>query len=185
MSLARRGEVIFSGIGGGGVLLIGECVARAAAKAYRNVVWFPNYSAAVRGGSCECFVIFSDEPIASPVLSQVQTVVVLDPAQVKASEPRVRTGGTLIVESTGLSQEVERRDIAVLKVPALELARASGNARASNFIILGRYVSATRVIEPGLVEEDLATRFGGSREVLTSNLKAFRMGFEGSFGAGA
>ena len=184
MSPKRRGEVIFSGIGGGGVLLIGECVARAASKAYEHVVWFPNYSAAVRGGSCECFVIYSDEAIASPVLSQVQTVVVLDPAQVKASEPRVRPGGTLIVESGGLSQEVERNDITLVRVPALEQARASGNARGSNFIILGRYIAATKLIEPALVEQDLEARFGNNREVLAANLGSFRMGLDSGIAVG-
>ena len=81
MAKNTRGEVIFSGIGGAGVLTVGEFVAEAATKEYEHVVWFPNYSAAVRGGPCECFVIYSNEEIASPVLSKVQTVVVLDPAQ--------------------------------------------------------------------------------------------------------
>jgi 2-oxoglutarate ferredoxin oxidoreductase subunit gamma len=176
MTQKRRGEVIFSGIGGGGVLLAGECTARAATKAYEHVVWFPNYGAAVRGGPCECFVIFSDEPIASPVLSQVQTVVVLDPAQLKASEKRVRPGGKLIVESTGLSENAERKDITVIKVAALEQARASGNPKGANFILLGRYIGTTNLISPALVEKDLEARFGGNKEALASNLLAFRQG---------
>jgi len=48
MADKRRGEVIFSGIGGGGVLTVGEFVAEAANAEYEHVVWFPNYSAAVR-----------------------------------------------------------------------------------------------------------------------------------------
>lgn len=159
---------------------MGECAARAAAKEFGHVAWFPNYSAAVRGGYCECFVIYADEPIASPVLSQVQTVVVADPIQLKASEDRVRPGGTLIVESTGLKQEVTRKDIKVVKVPALEQARAAGNARGANFIMLGWYVGLTGIIPPARVEQDLEARFGSNRAVLDSNLKAFRMGLEAS-----
>jgi len=176
MTQKERGEVIFTGIGGGGVLLAGECVVQAAKKVYENLVWFPNYSAAVRGGPCECTVVFSDEVISSPVLSRVQTVVVLDPAQLAASEKRVRSGGTLIVESTGLTESAERKDITVIKVPALQQAREAGNVRGTNFIILGWYVGTAKLIDPALVEEYLATKFGGNVAALASNLEAFRMG---------
>lgn len=173
MADKRRGEVIFSGIGGGGVLTVGEFVAEAANREYEHVVWFPNYSAAVRGGPCECFVIYSDEDIASPVLSRVQTVVVLDPAQLKACEERVRPGGTLIVESAGLQDEAARNDITVLEVPAIETARAMGNPRGANLIMLGVYVGACHLISPQLVEKDLEARFG---DKAGPNLKAFQQG---------
>jgi len=185
MAQKKRGEVIFTGIGGGGVLLAGECTVRAAAEAYEHLVWFPNYSSAVRGGPCECTVIYSDEAIASPVLSRVQTVVVLDPAQLKASESRVRAGGTLITESTGLSDDVTRKDITVIKVAALEQARAAGNVRGTNFIILGWYIGTTGLLAPALVEKYLATKFGGNRKALESNLQAFRMGLEACQAAGS
>ena len=173
-----RGEVIFSGIGGGGVLLVGELVAHAANAVYDQVVWFPNYSAAVRGGPCECFVIFSDEEIASPVLSKVQTIGVLDPVRLKDCESRVRTGGTLIVESTGLEEKVERDDITVIMVPALENARAMGNPRGANFILLGVYVGTTKLISPELIEREVEARFGSNAKVLSSNLEAFRHGLK-------
>jgi len=179
MTQNKRGEVIFTGIGGGGVLLAGECTVRAAIEKYEHLVWFPNYSSAVRGGPCECTVVFSDEAIASPVLSRVQTVVVLDPAQLKASESRVRAGGTLITESTGLTDDVTRKDITVVKVAALEQARAAGNVRGTNFIILGWYIGTTGLLEPELVEKYLGTKFGGNKKALESNLQAFRMGLEG------
>jgi len=178
MGKKLRGEVMFSGVGGGGVLLAGECTARAALQAYEHVVWFPNYSAAVRGGACECFVIFSDDEIASPVLSQVQSVVILDPAQLKASEERVRPGGVLIIESTGLKDRTARKDITVITVPAQEQARAMGNPRGANFIILGKYIGVSKLLDPALVEKDLESRFGNNAEVLAANLKAFRMGLQ-------
>ncbi len=183
MTQEKRGEVIFSGIGGSGVLLVGECTVRAAAQAYENLVWFPNYSSAVRGGPCECTVIFSDDDIASPVLSSADAVVVLDPAQLKAGEARVRSGGTLIVESTGLKDEATRDDITVIKVPALEQARAEGNPRGTNFIILGWYIGLTGLLQPALVEAYLETKFKGA--ALESNRKAFHLGLAACVAAGS
>ncbi len=184
MTQKERGEVIFTGIGGGGVLLAGECTVQAAKQAYEHLVWFPNYSSAVRGGPCECTVVFSDEKISSPVLSQVQTVVVLDPAQLKASEKRVRPGGTLIVESTGLTESAERKDITVIEVPALQQARDAGNVRGANFIILGWYVGTIKAIDPALVEASMEAKFGGNAKALASNLEAFRMGLKAAVAAG-
>ncbi len=175
MTNKRRGEVVFSGIGGGGVLLAGEFVAEAAYEEYEHVVWFPNYSAAVRGGPSECFVIYSDEEIASPVLSQVQTVVVLDPAQLKACEVRVRSGGTIILESTGLQGKVNRRDVTVIEVPATAMARAIGNPRGANFILLGVYMGVSKLIPPELIEKNLASRFGDKAK---PNIDAFREGLK-------
>ncbi len=175
MAGKRRGEVLFSGIGGGGVLLVGELAALAANAVYEHVVWFPNYSAAVRGGPCYCYVIYSDEEIASPVLSKLQTVVVLDPVQLKVGEGRVRPGGNLIVESTGLQEKVEREDIRVIEVPALEDARAIGNPRGANFIILGAYIGITQLLSPELIEGDLESRFG---DKAGPNLEAFRYGLK-------
>jgi len=178
MADKRRGEVLFSGIGGGGVLLVGELAAIAANNMYEHVIWFPNYSAAVRGGACYCYVIYSDERIASPVLSRLQTVVVLDPAQLKACEGRVRPSGNLIVESTGLREKVERQDITVIEVPALEDARAIGNPRGANFILLGAYIGVTQLLSPELIERDLEMRFGSNAEALSSNIGAFRHGLK-------
>ncbi len=178
MADKRRGEVLFGGIGGGGVLLVGELAALAANAVYEHVVWFPNYSAAVRGGPCYCYVVYSDERIASPVLSRLQTVVVLDPAQLKACEGRVRPGGTLIVESTGLQEKVEREDITVIEVPALENARSMGNPRGANFILLGAYIGATQLLSPELIERELEVRFGNNTKVLSSNMEAFRHGLK-------
>ncbi len=178
MTVKRRGEVLFSGIGGGGVLLVGELAALAANAMYEHVVWFPNYSAAVRGGPCYCYVIYSDQRIASPVLSRLQTVVVLDPAQSKACEDRVRPGGTIIVESTGLRETVKRKDITVIEVPALQDARAMGSARGANFLLLGVYIGTAQLLPPELIERELEARFAGSAEVLSSNMEAFRHGLK-------
>lgn len=178
MAQKIRGEVIFTGVGGGGVLLAGELLVRAASQQYEHVVWFPNYSTAVRGGPCECTVIFSDEEIAAPVLSKAQVVVVLEPTQLKTFEGRVRPGGTIIVESTGLQSKVARKDVTVIKVPALETARAMGNPLGSNLILLGAYTGAAKLVAPEFIEKELEARFGDRAEVLALNMEAYRHGLK-------
>ncbi|MDY7037882.1 MAG: 2-oxoacid:acceptor oxidoreductase family protein, partial [Thermodesulfobacteriota bacterium] len=133
----NRYEVLLAGLGGGGVLLAGEFLARAATSQYEHVLWYPYYGAQQRGGPSQCFVIFSEQKIASPYVSRPHAVVVLEQSQFKPFEEWVRPGGIMITESLELSAEAERKDIRVLKIPAIQKAIESGDKRASNIILLG------------------------------------------------
>ena len=66
----------------------------------------------------------------------------------------------------------------MIVVPALENARAMGSARGANFILLGVYIGATKLLSPELIEKQLEARFAGSAEVLSSNAESFRHGLK-------
>ena len=61
-------EILFSGIGGQGVITIGEIVCYAAAKAGYNTTFVPFYGSEKRGGRTMCNVVISDE-VESPIIS--------------------------------------------------------------------------------------------------------------------
>ena len=69
---------IFAGFGGQGVLLIGKLVAYAGMDEGRNVSWLPSYGPEMRGGTANCSVVVSDDPIASPVLSMADCVIAMN-----------------------------------------------------------------------------------------------------------
>ena len=173
-----RTDLIIAGLGGQGILMGGMILATAAMSQYRNSLWLPSYSSRVRGGPSECTVIFSDDEIDAPVLSTAGVVILVDPPQLKLFEKRVRAGGYIIVESAGLKETIERDDIKMVTVPALNMAVAMGDRRASNMILLGVYIGITRAISEPIVEEELEKRFGKKGRVLSLNLNAFRKGAE-------
>ncbi|MBL7124921.1 MAG: 2-oxoacid:acceptor oxidoreductase family protein [Dehalococcoidales bacterium] len=175
--LPTKGEVIISGLGGAGILTAGILLAEAAITKYKNVTWFPSYAISKRGGLCECTVIFSNDEVASPLLSQADGVIVAEAAQFKDFEGRVRPGGTMVVEKTGLQVKAERKDIRIIKVPAIETAiNLSGTSQGANLILLGAFVGATQVISPELIKKQLKESFAGKEEVLKGNLEAFDEG---------
>jgi len=179
MGQNARHEVIMAGVGGKGVLLSGDILAESAMPQYRNIVWFPSYASAMRGGSCECTVVLSDDSIASPILPTADTIVVLATSELKTFEKRVKPGGTLIIESTGgLPQKVERKDIKVIEIPGVEKAVAAGDIRSANLVLLGAYIGATGAVSPELIEKELDKRFGSSKKGLEINKKAFREGIK-------
>ena len=171
-------EVIMVGIGGMGVLVAGQVLTYASMNRYKYVSWFPSYFAAMRGGLCECTVVYSNDEILSPIVDQADAAIILDSSQYKAFEPRVKPGGLIIVEASGMKDEKSRDDIKLLLVPGLEAAVKLGGVQANNLILLGVYVSKTKTISPDLIEQELDRRFGGKEAVLKGNKEAFRAGFK-------
>jgi len=175
--LITRGEVIMTGIGGGGILTAGTLLAEAASTKYKNVTWFPSYAISKRGGLSECTVVYSDDEIASPLLSQANGVIVAEAAQFKDFEGRVHPGGTIIVEKTGLVTKPTREDIRVVEVPAIETAISlSGTSQGANMVLLGAFVEATQIIPPELVKQTIEKAFAGKEKVKKNNLEAFEKG---------
>lgn len=173
-----RADVIMCGIGGRGVLMAGLLLARAGLQKYKYASWSPTYAGAMRGGLCECTVVLSDGEIVSPVVSQADAVIVIDPMVAMPFEGRVKPGGVLVVEAFGLTHEFKRSDIRVLKVPGLEMAQQLGNAQVANFILLGTYLEATKAVELQRIEEELERRLKGGRgeALLSFNKRALREG---------
>jgi 2-oxoglutarate ferredoxin oxidoreductase subunit gamma len=173
-----RAEVLMAGLGGMGVLTAGQLLSGAALQAYKHVSYLPSYMEAMRGGLCECTVIFSDEEIASPILDQAQTVMILDGSQFKAFESRVRPGGVIIIESAGLRDEPQRKDFKLLPVSGLEIAVSMGSSVINNLILLGIYVGLIKAVPAELVEKELEERYGLREAILKQNREAFRQGLE-------
>ena len=59
---------VFAGFGGQGVILAGKLLAQAGADHGLHVTWLPSYGPEMRGGTANCTVVLSNEPIGSPVV---------------------------------------------------------------------------------------------------------------------
>ena len=175
---SSRVELMLAGLGGMGVLTAGQLVAYAALPKYKYVSWVPSYSASMRGGLCECTVIFSNEEITSPLLDQAQTMILFDGSQIKTLEHRVCSGGVLIVESAGLKDSLKRQDLKLVPVSGLEVAMHMGDSQLNNLVLLGVYVEVVKAISANFVEEELARRYVSNESILKRNRDAFREGLK-------
>jgi 2-oxoglutarate ferredoxin oxidoreductase subunit gamma len=178
-----RHEIIMAGLGGMGVLSAGQILSRAAFQTYKHVSYAPTYGFAMRGGLCQCTVIFSDERIASPLLDQAQAVMLLDSSQFSALEPRVRPGGIIIADSAGLCAERERNDYKLYALPAVQTAVSMGTSLVRNFILLGFYVAILGTVSSEIIEAEIQRRYSNNVKMLGRNLEAFKRGLELGKGA--
>ena len=175
----RRHSVIMVGLGGQGVLLAGDLLARAAMSQYEHVLWFPLYTVFMRGAPSECTVILSDQSIPCQIISQADTLLAMESSQLKPFESRVKPGGNIIVEKTGLTAEVERDDVRMWTIPALETTLAiGGDTQASNLVMLGAYLAIAKVIPPETVQREIEIKFSGKGKSLSLNMEAFKKGLD-------
>lgn len=142
-------EMIFAGFGGQGVLSMGKLLAYAAMKEDREVSWMPSYGPEMRGGTANCMVNISDEPISSPIVTQYDVAIVLNQPSLKKFESRVKKGGLLIWESSTIKQGPTRTDIRTVALPAIEKATVDlGDTKVMNMLVLGALVKLVPVISP-------------------------------------
>ena len=140
-------QIIISGFGGQGALFAGQLLTYAGHEENRHVAWLPSYGPEMRGGTARCTVTVSDEPIGSPITDTPSAVIALNPPSLEMFEPRVLPGGLLIVNSSIAKEEVTRKDIRSLRIPATDMARDEfANERMANMILLGALVSMTQVV---------------------------------------
>ena len=176
--MAIRHDAIMAGVGGKGALTIAQVLAQAGMSEYKYVLWYPNYTTARRGAPCDATIILSEEEITSPLVFQVESLILVEPSRLKPFEPRVQSGGLLVVESFGLKDEVERKDVKVIKVPGVEIAAKLGDTQVGNFVLLGAYLKATRVVPPELIEGEIERRYKGNERMMLLNIKAFEEGLK-------
>ncbi len=172
----RTHSVIMAGIGGRGVLSAGRMLAEAAVAYYPHILWLPTLTTAMRGDSCECYIVLSDQPIASVNVWSPENLVIIDAARLKAFENRVKTGGLILTETVGSKERVQRTDVKVVELPALEMAVEMGDPMVANLIMLGNYIGLTKVVPPEAIESMLAKKFAGREMVVTANKEAFWKG---------
>ena len=141
--------VIIAGFGGQGIILTGRLLAQIAMKADKEVTFMPAYGAEVRGGTSNCTVIYSDNSIASPVVSSPQSLLVLNKASLAKFGPRLSEHGLLVYNSSRIDTEPQGLDRAtVVAVPADELAVELGNQRVANMVMLGAHLQARDQLAP-------------------------------------
>lgn len=171
-------EIIFAGFGGQGILFAGKVVAYAGMNEGKNVSHLPSYGPEMRGGTANCSVIVSDEPVASPVITDPTSLVVMNGPSLDKFENSVVKGGKIFIDSTLISRDVERDDVEVFKIDATNLANKMGLPKLANIIMVGKLVKETGLFTYDEIKKAVTKMVPPSKpELLENNMKAFDTGY--------
>jgi 2-oxoglutarate ferredoxin oxidoreductase subunit gamma len=173
-------ESIFAGFGGQGVMLMGQLLAYSGMYEGKNVSWFPSYGPEMRGGTANCSVVVSDDPVGSPVISEPSILVAMNRPSMEKFEEVLKTGGTLFYNSSLIDVKPKRTDIKVVAVPANDIATAIGNSRVANMVVIGAILKSTGIVQIDTVMKVLQEKVltGKKQDLVAINRAALEKGME-------
>ena len=131
-------RMLFAGFGGQGILFAGKFLAYKGLIEGKQVSWLPSYGPEMRGGTANCSVIISDEPIGSPIVDKPDVLVAMNLPSLEKYENEVVSGGKIFVDSTMIDKKVDRTDVDVYYIPATRMANDNGTPTLANMIITGK-----------------------------------------------
>lgn len=139
-------EIIIAGFGGQGIMSMGQLLTYAGMYEEKHVSWLPSYGPEQRGGTANCAVVLSNEPVGSPLVSKPSTLIALNNPSFEKFEPMVRSGGLIIIDTSLVSKDSSREDLQIIKMNATELAIELGNPRVANMILVGAFLEKTQIL---------------------------------------
>ncbi len=173
-------KICCAGFGGQGVLSMGKLLAYAAMLEGKEVSWCPSYGPEMRGGTANCAIVVSDEPIGSPVVTANATAsVVMNLPSFDKFVGIVGAGGNVIINSSLIDKKVERTDIHAYYVPANDIAKELKNPKLANIILLGALIEVDKTVSVDACIDAFTKVFGESKaRFIPANKEALNKGAE-------
>ena len=170
-------DYLFAGFGGQGLLFSGKVLAYKGLIEDKNVSWLPSYGPEMRGGTANCSVILSDDPVGAPIISNPDVLVAMNLPSLDKYEKAVKPGGTIFVDSSLIERKVERDDISVYYVPATRLAGENGAPTLANMILVGKLLEVFGEYDEEHVNKALGKCISARHaDLLDLNLKCMEIG---------
>lgn len=174
-----REELFLAGLGGQGVNLAGQIIARAGMNIGLNVSWFPIYDPEVRGGSSTCTVVLTDGRVGSPTSGIITSAILMAPDAARRFAETITEGGLLVINSSLVEDMPACEGRRVIAVPANDIATEIGNDRTVNAALLGAWAAGTGIMRIEDIADALrATLPERHQHTMPDNEEALRRGAE-------
>ena len=171
-------QILLAGFGGQGILFAGKVLANKALVDGKYLSWLPSYGPEMRGGTANCSVIISDEPVGSPIVTKPDVLVAMNLPSLDKFEDAVVPGGLILVDSTLIARQVKRTDVRVFYVPATQLAKDMGAPTLANMVITGKLIKECDGISYDNIKESLKKVVSAKHaDLIEINCKALDCGY--------
>ena len=172
-------RIVFAGFGGQGLLFAGKVVAYAGLIDGREVSWLPSYGPEMRGGTANCSVTLSDEPIGSPLITDPNVLVAMNQPSLLKFEPEITPGGIALIDTTLVTRVPERDDIQVYTLDATRMAEEAGLKGLANIVLVGKMLKETGFCSMETIEAAVRKTVPARKQAMIEhNLHALRLGLE-------
>ncbi|MBL7124681.1 MAG: indolepyruvate ferredoxin oxidoreductase subunit beta [Dehalococcoidales bacterium] len=194
--MIKEFNVLISGVGGQGVILMSELLGNAAVKDGLRVRGSEVLGMAVRGGS-----VFSSIRMGSdvygplPPLGKCDIIVALEPSEALQNITFLSKSSVVILNTAivipftvslgqskypsleAMLEKLGKASSKIIKLDASQLAREAGNLLTTNIVMLGALFGTNQLpIKIETVKESIEDRFPA--KVIPVNFKAFDLGYQ-------
>lgn len=170
-------QFVFAGFGGQGVLTAGMILANMGSLYGKEVIWMPSYGSEMRGGTANCSVKLSDEPIASPFVKQIDYLVAMNKPSLDKFLPQMKEGGTVIVDSSIVTELPQADKFRVVPIPADAICEKLKNTRSANVCVLGALAACCELFTKEQYENGIREYFSSKPQFHEGNIKVFEAGY--------
>lgn len=171
-------NIIITGFGGQGILFAGKILAYTAMLAGKHLSWLPSYGPEMRGGTANCHVIISDEPIGSPIVTEPDILIAMNKPSLDKFESAVKTNGDIIIDSSLIDRKAERNDIKVKYIEATKMAIDMGNSALANMVMLGAAIKQTGIFVVDEIKAGMSKAVPKSKShLIETNMQAVMLGY--------
>jgi len=170
-------QVRFSGLGGQGIILMGEVLGEAAVFDKKYVGQTSSYGAEARGSACKADVVISESWIDYPEVVEADVLACMSQGTYEQNRNKVNpTKGVVFIDSQ-LVKPDPSSPLKHIPVPATEEAlQKLGNRMVANMVLLGAVVKTLGLVREESLRQALDNRVPPS--LLELNKKALALGFE-------
>ena len=177
--MSRSLNIVLAGFGGQGVLFAGKLIAYAGLLEDREVSWLPSYGPEMRGGTANCSVCLSDDPIGSPLVLAPNALVAMNQPSLDKFERSVTEGGVVVADSTLIADIPDVLGVAMCALPATAMAEEAGFKKLANIIMAGKLFAETRFCAEDTLWKAMEKCVPASKAaMLEMNKKALTLGME-------
>ena len=170
-------QILIAGFGGQGVLFAGKFLAYKGMQEDLQVSWLPSYGPEMRGGTANCSVVLSDDPVGSPIITDPDVLIAMNLPSLQKFVSEVVPGGQIYIDSTLIDAKVERTDVEVFYIPATAMAKEAGVATLANMIIMGHVLQNNSELSFAGTEATVQKLVPAKKAQLVElNMKALEMG---------
>lgn len=140
-------ELLITGIGGQGVQLAAQVIARAATLEGRHVMLFGVYAGAMRGMNTDGTVVVGDAPLqAPPLLSHTWSAIGMHDKFWEPVLAKLRPGGPVLVNNSTFETPLDTDSFRVFRIPATDIATGLGNELGGSMVMTGAYAGITGLV---------------------------------------
>jgi Pyruvate/2-oxoacid:ferredoxin oxidoreductase gamma subunit len=138
---------LMTGIGGQGVQLCAQVLARGAVAENKRVMLFGVYAGAMRGMNTDATLVVGDGPLQSPpLLSHTDTAIGMHDKFFPPIARKLKDGALVVVNDATFETLLDTERYRVVRIPATDRAVELDHALGGSMVMAGAYAALSGVV---------------------------------------